>query len=437
MLPQTRTPKAKALVHSPFIRCPGCGTDGTCGVLMVCDRHYVRRCTHCWLDQRHIPLPALDKKVIYLDQFVISNMMKELDPDRPTEDKGVKAGFYRTLFEKLDRLTKLQLAFCPDSPVHDHESAVDTRYEKLRTVFRHLSHGISLVPPVTIFHSQLLRAFRAWLWGESLVPAPERGFAFSGDFNVWHDRFRIELNYTVAGFADALRNTAAARTKHLHEVCLYWQGMEKFDYHAVYEGELASIVRHPWQEYLIWSGRMAAAQQGPESVDLVPLYPPESASLITHMLQELGAAGVAGAEAGERLYSFFGSAAARSVPYARISALFWAGVAREVHAGRKPNTFPRAGMFNDIDLVAAYAPFCDALFIDRQIAILASQGELKDELAGVGRIFSLHEGGEAAFLAYLDGIEAAAAPEHLLKVAEVYGPDWPTPYLGLLARRRQ
>jgi hypothetical protein len=46
---------------------------------MICGHHYMRRCIHCWFDQR-LPLPAVKKRVIYLDQFVISNIMKELDP---------------------------------------------------------------------------------------------------------------------------------------------------------------------------------------------------------------------------------------------------------------------------------------------------------------------------------------------------------------------
>jgi hypothetical protein len=429
---QRRTPKIKEFVHAPFICCPECGTENM-GVLMVCDRHYVRRCTRCWLD-RSIPLPVPDKKVIYLDQFVISNMMKELDPDRPPEAKGAKGGLYRTLFERLDRLAKLQLAFCPDSPVHDQESVVDVRYEKLRSVFRHLSHGISLVTPSTIFHAQLLRAFRTWWDSDAHAPPLERRFAFNQDFNVWHDRYRIELNYTVPGLAAALRITNAERTKHLNEVCLHWQGIEEFDHRAVYEGELASIVSQPWLEYLAWMRRVAAAQQGPAPTDLGALYPPESANLVTHMMQDLGAAGVDRAYVCDHLNVFFTSEAARSVSYARISALFWAGVAREVHAGRKPATFPRAGMFNDIDMVAAYAPFCDSLFVDQQIAILASQGELKNELAGTGRLFSLHEGGEAEFLGFLDAIEGAAPPKHLSRIAEVYGTDWPTPYLGLLSK---
>jgi len=76
---------------------------------MICDRHYVRRCIKCWFDQS-FPLPALNKRIIYLDQFVISNMMKELDPSNKNTN-----GFYRSLFERLDRLSKLQLLVCPES----------------------------------------------------------------------------------------------------------------------------------------------------------------------------------------------------------------------------------------------------------------------------------------------------------------------------------
>ena len=121
-----RTPKVKEFVSPPFWTCPDCGHQGTFGVLMVCDRHYVRRCINCWFDQR-LPLPEIRKRIIYLDQFVISNMMKELDPAHKHAQ-----GFYQSLFERLDRLSKLQLIVCPDSPIQDHESVVDTRYENSR-----------------------------------------------------------------------------------------------------------------------------------------------------------------------------------------------------------------------------------------------------------------------------------------------------------------
>ena len=434
MPPRNRSPKVKEFVRAPFIRCPDCGTSDTFGVLMICDRHYVRRCINCWFDQR-IPLPPLEKKVIYLDQFVISNMMKELDPDRPATAKGIKGGFYRTVFERLDRLSKLQLVVCPDSPVQDHESVVDPRYEKLRSVFRHLSHGVGLHPPETLFHRQLLGAFRTWLQPSAPALTAERDDAFTSKRNVWLERFRIELNYKLPGLADSLRNSSAARTQHLHDVCLHWQKAAHFDFNEVFEGEVNAIVQGPWREYLAYAARLHATQQGEIEVNLDQLYPPPASTLISHMLGDLRRGPADSEAAFAKIQDFFSSDAARSIPYARVTALFWAGIARDVRAGRSEQTFPRAGMSNDIDLVAAYAPFCDALFVDKQISHLAAQPELKRELAGLGRLFSLRDGEDQEFLEYLDQIEASATPAHLDAVAAVYGADWPKPYLELLARK--
>lgn len=431
---RNRSPKVKAFVHSPFIRCPDCGAPDTFGVLMICDRHYIRRCVGCWFDQR-IPLPPLDKKVIYLDQFVISNMMKELDPDRPAAVKGIKGGFYRTLFERLDRLSKLQLVVCPDSPVQDDESVVDPRYEKLRSVFRHLSQGVGLLPPETLFHRQLLRAFHAWVQPSAQEPAAERDDAFTGKRNVWLERFRIELNYKLPGLAESLRNISAKRTEHLHDVCVHWQNAAHLDFNEVFEGELTAIVQGPWKEHLAHAARLHAAQQGQIEVNLDHLCPPESSTLISHMLGDLRGGIVDTATAFAKIQEFFGSSAARSISYARVSALFWASIAREVRAGRSEETFPRAGISHDIDLVAAYAPFCDALFVDKQISHLAAQPELKRELTGAGRLYSLRASEDRAFFAYLDQIESSASPAHLDAVAAVYGPDWPKPYMELLARK--
>ena len=92
-------------------------------------------------------------------------------------------------------------------------------------------------------------------------------------------------------------------------------------------------------------------------------------------------------------------------------------------------------MFNDIDAAAAYSPFCDAMFVDKEIAHFASQRELKKELSGKAHLFSLRE--KVAFLEYLKSIESSAPAAHLAFVAEVYGPGWAKPYTELLSATRQ
>src|SRR3954464_2383075 len=65
-------------ISPPFIACPFCGAEEF-GVLMITRSSYVRRCRACMKDEQ-FGLPALAKKILYLDQFAISKLMKVLHP---------------------------------------------------------------------------------------------------------------------------------------------------------------------------------------------------------------------------------------------------------------------------------------------------------------------------------------------------------------------
>lgn len=393
---------------------------------MVCDRHYVRRCINCWFDDR-FALPAIRKRIIYLDQFVISNMMKELDPQQSRA-----AGFYHSLFCALDRLSKLQLIVCPDSPLHDHESVVHPQYEKLRAVFRQLSHGVSLRDPTTLLHAAIMRAFGCWLRNEECHATIERDFVFSKKPDVWKDRYRIELNYTLPGLANELNTKREVVTQRLHRTCEEWQSDPNFSFRDTFENELSGCAKVILEQAGRYLAHYAAVSTGQAPFDDFVCFPPPGAMLVSRMLSELEQHGISGNERLSRVQEFFASKQFRSISGARISSFFWATIAREINAGRKPDRFPKAGMFNDIDAVAMYSSFCDAMFVDKEVSHLVKQRELQDELSNRTRFFSLRRGEKEAFLEYLDGIEREAGSDHLKTVEEVYGHDWPTPYVDLL-----
>ena len=74
-------------------------------------------------------------------------------------------------------------------------------------------------------------------------------------------------------------------------------------------------------------------------------------------------------------------------------------------------------------MVAAFLPYCDAMLLDNEIAAYLREEPLAREVAGyTTRVFSPNT--MELMMEYLRGIEAAAAPEHLEKVREVYGPGW-------------
>jgi hypothetical protein len=351
-------------------------------------------------------------------------MMKELDPANRRAASISRDGYYLALFETLERLSKAQLIVCPHSPLHDHESVVDTRYEKIRAVFRQLSHGVSFRRPTTILHAQIMRAFEGWLSGRPPVVDLDRNFALTTEPDVWQDRYRIDLDFKFPDFAAALRAKNNVITNRLRELCQKWHNDPRFDFTDVFENKIAGGDRQILQQYARYSAHFTAGSLGLAPFDDEVCFAPAAAMLVLKMSAELLPTFPNMEERFARIREFFASQHFRTLSGVRISALFWATIAREINAGRKSNRFPKASMYNDIDAVALYSPFCDAMFVDKEISHLANLKELQQELSGKARLFSLRKNEKAEFLNYLRSIENEASPEHFRMVEEVYGPDW-------------
>lgn len=75
-------------------------------------------------------------------------------------------------------------------------------------------------------------------------------------------------------------------------------------------------------------------------------------------------------------------------------------------------------------------PFCDAIFLEKQIAGFMNEKSLNATLNKMPQIYSLANKGE--FLLYLDKIENEASSDHLNAVKEVYGTDWGKPFCKVL-----
>lgn len=396
---------------------------------MIGDHQYSRRCINCWFDQR-FPLPKLNKKIIYLDQFVISNMMKQLDPNTPPAQRGHHAGFFLELFETLDRVCKLQLAVCPQSCVHDHESVVTgPHYDNLRKVFRHLSCEVRLRSPDQIFHRQTVKHFKSWLARSTPEMSNDRGIALDGRVDAWTDKLRVDFNYTVPGLSQELSKSVEAKTKHLRGVCFSWQQDPSFSFKSVFESEVRELGRSVLNQFSQYLGKFALASRGELDVSEIA-FPPHEVSLVQSLLrvaetdtQDPGA-GI------EKIAAFFASKAFQKMPFAKVWGLFWATLARVVRSGMNPDNFPTGSIYNELDVVAAYSPYCDAMFVDLEMESLSRQGELRRSLASGAKFFSLRS--KDAFLEYLKDLERNASSEHLALVRDVYGPSAGEPFLGLL-----
>ncbi|MGY3118901.1 hypothetical protein ACVWXQ_002838 [Bradyrhizobium sp. S3.14.4] len=104
-------------------------------------------------------------------------------------------------------------------------------------------------------------------------------------------------------------------------------------------------------------------------------------------------------------------------PAHRIFAYLFAALAWRISSGQR--TAMKASILNDFNAIATYAPFVDAMFVDRQCASLLTQGRLRSEISYRAKIFSMND--PNAFIGYLDDISEQAPPEIVMLSKDLYG----------------
>jgi hypothetical protein len=109
----------------------------------------------------------------------------------------------------------------------------------------------------------------------------------------------------------------------------------------------------------------------------------------------------------------------REIPHQKISSYLFAAVARRVVMGEKK--IIDRGLMNDVRTISTYAPYVDALFIDRRCASLLKEEPLAADLNFKARIFSMSDTDE--FLEYLRNIEGDTPDDVRECAAIIYGID--------------
>lgn len=104
-------------------------------------RGYSKECIKCG-HEKGFSFPSIKKKIIYLDQFVISNLIKLLDKSHPSHARIKADSFWTDLFTKLELASKSQAIVCPDSFYHKDESLVGSiDFKLMKRLYEHFSSG--------------------------------------------------------------------------------------------------------------------------------------------------------------------------------------------------------------------------------------------------------------------------------------------------------
>jgi hypothetical protein len=384
----------KMFILEPYSSCPKCKKASCFGVLSVGGNRYTKRCRECWFTETRI-LPPLNKKIIYLDQFAISDMMKFVNTKlgkKPRVDE-----FWAVLFEKLGTLTKLQLVVCPSSSFHEKESLL-YEYKSLRRMYKHLSHGVIFYNPRAIREIQLESHFN------SIVANDRQGTAITvnniiyGGINSWSDRSHISINHQIPEEEiESMRQSRSKSHEALSELFEIWKLEKDKEFNDYYA-----------EEVMIWGETTTIINS---LISCIPNYEENYSESQKMVIQYLKSKGVF------------------RVPFIKICSLLWACIRHKAaHGGMKKP--PNKGMVNDIEMIASLLPYCDAMYIDKGMAELLNHGEVKKGIAEYRtKIFSKVNKND--FLKFLDDIKDNASKEHMETVKEVYGEGWLTPFWSM------
>jgi len=374
------------------------------------------------------------KKVLYLDQFAISDMMKAVDEQ--ARGHGRVDQFWLELFKALERVCKLQLAVCPSSPIHREESLVASGFAALERMYGQLSNGVKFLRPEEIEQQQTDTALVAWLDGRDPDHDLDPQRVTHGGLHEWQGRYLITVSVdNVQHLASQTRQARQRLSKSLAE---WFEGCRRrpdksFSHALVIESDGCrdGLVT----AYNDWTARQLDVATGRSPFTPQNVSPSAAAMQVICILEVLQRRRLPSSEARTTVIEFLNSPQFRDTPVNRISSRLFASIAHAAANGRKNP--PDDGTSNDIRMVSAYMPYCDAMLVDNRVRAMLTSLPQRYALDYRCRLFSRRTGD--SFLGYLKELEQEADPLILALVRDVYGPDWPTPFLEMyeVERRRE
>lgn len=345
-------------ISPPYIQCPNCKKQDTFGVLPISGNRHTRRCKECCFTDTY-KLPSLNKKVVYLDQFVISEMAKAINKKLKKSEKVDK--FYRKLFEELDTLAKLQLIICPDSVFQEQESMA-YNFEVLKKMYERLSYKISFYHPAEIERYQVCEGFK-----NSFDNTPASNLqlsVLSGNKNAWQSRFLTSIDSDISG--EEIRDYQIRRQS-IHDgikaLFKIWQSEINKTFKDWYEEEVTSYGKIMIEQYNKYKDYCASISILQRSVEEIRSVVERSGVILVSPLMSYLSDHKNDDEKLKIVVSYLQSSAVTKLPFNKINAALWAAIAHQAAYGGRQNP-PNIGMANDIKMVSALLPYCDAIFVD-------------------------------------------------------------------------
>lgn len=435
-------------ISEPYKKClnPQCAAENAFGVsfLMEGSGGYTRECIKCGY-QKRFDLPSIKKKILYLDQFVISNLIKLLDKSHPSHEKIKADPFWESLFVKLETAAKSQAIVCPDSFHHRDESLtgnIDFRLTK--RLYEHFSSGKTLYPSVIIEKNQITQHFEGWLANKKVkFELNPESIAFENNLHDWSVGLRISVGGNpYPGQIENIQKTNAITKEQLKAVWTRWQS----------ETNVGFVKRVKEETSGLWKGLIDSAKQfarrkavamakmaAGENYSLEPddFLPPMSNDILEELVRIAKKNGISETQILETIIKYFNDVdSLLEIPQIRISSVMFAGWAYRAALGKKNP--PKST--TDVQFISSYLPYCDALFVDKESALILKEFpknvpsylRLKEFPA---KIFSLNNKEE--FLDYLDQLVAEIPSAQIDILKDMEGENYAEPYWSIIENEKR
>lgn len=383
------------------------------GILSVGGHLLTKRCANC-RNTMQIPLPELDKKAIYLDQFMFSMIYNV--KNEGNLPKGHEA-FAKEVYALLRRCVLLQQVFLPHSDIHHDETTVFHSPIDLRGLYEFFGGDVSLMDSRDVELLQDIQFAKAFF--DDKEPDVSLGLDEIADSrrNEWLPDMHVGVRADYSQFADHIRSVRGEVHDALKHLADTWIE-KKATFEGVLESESSAIGPTKEQAFAKWFEEVS----NPDPSDPMALFESSGRPIfreyqeLCHLLEDRGV------EEDQHLVAimkFWNWERQREIPHQKISSYLFAAVARRVVMGEKK--IVDRGLVNDVRTISTYAPYLDALFVDKRCAALLKEDPLRTELEYKARIFSLNDPDE--FLGYLREIEGGTPDETREYAAMIYGID--------------
>jgi len=380
--------------------CPGCGGVSTFGNVWVRRNHVLRGCKRCKYSE-HIPLPTLRKKIVYLDQCFLSHAF------RAKEKRFVEAA------ERLKQASALQLMVAPFSSVHEDEANLwKGREEELMKFIRSMAIGHSFEPEYDVERAQLCRAFESFLASGASDFQVDEDDALEADVHDWDDYVYI----TVLGYhgdSNRIRTARQESAEALVGALPHWRATAKtFDEQVTLEME--EQARQYLNAYIEHSARLAAGDSA------AVVNSPFISSYVEWLLECVPRGAI---EDGLRvLGNFFRSEHYNQIPYPWITARIYACINDEIQKGAYTNREKAIdrlrGLYGDIKHAATYAPYCDAIFMEKKMTIYLSDPRINLERRYGVKLYSSETLDE--FIKWINEVIKGMSDTHRKALSEIF-----------------